>query len=134
MDAKHAEVRAGDYLRAHRFGPVVQREVDRGGRAPEHAVEHLGVVTQVAIEGIGHQVVAAPAFADEGAVPVEQDQPLRLPNRKQAKQRLIDEREDRGVGTDAQADGQHRSQGKALVSDKSADGESYFASNIHQHV
>ena len=132
--AKHAEVRARDNLGADRFGRVLEREVDAGRRPPEHPVEHLVLVAQILVEGIRHQVVAAPAVADERPAPVQQDEPIGLPHRQQSKERLIHEREYGRVRADPQADRQQRGDREAFVPEKTAPAQPHVPPQVRQHV
>ena len=77
-DAEDAEVRAGDDLGAQRLRAIAERDVHRGRRAREDAVEDVGLIAQIAIERVRHQVDAAPPLADERAAPVEQDEAIGL--------------------------------------------------------
>ena len=133
-DAEDAEVRAGDNLGAHGLGRVLEREVDGGWRPTEHPVEHLVLVAQILVEGIRHQIAAAPAVADERSAPVEQDEAIGLPHRQQSKERLIHQREDGGVRADPQTDRQQGGEREAPVPEKTAQAELDVASKVREHV
>ena len=131
--AEHAEVRARDDLGAHGFGRVPEREVDRGRGAPEHAVEHVGLVAQILVEGMRHQIAAAPAVADKRPAPVQQDEPVGLADGQLSKERLVDQREDGGVRADAQADRQQSCEGKPSVLEEAPQAELDVASKACEH-
>ena len=50
------------------------------------------------------EVAASPSLADEGPIPAQEHEPLRLPDGERPQERLVHEREDGGIRADAQPD------------------------------
>ena len=82
--------------------------------AAEDAVEEALVRRQILAERIGNETAVAELHpGEEGSLPVEQHEAIRLAHRKLAQQELIDEREDAGVGADAEREGKDGGRGEA---------------------
>jgi hypothetical protein len=111
-DPQRREVRAGYDLGQHRPEFPSRRQVDRRRMPAEDALEELCLLLQIAAHGVGHQVAAAPPVGERVASPIDQHDALRIPDRKQAQQDLIDEREDSSIGADAEGQRQDRRQRK----------------------
>ena len=88
--------------------------------AAEHAVKHLIVGAQLAVQGIGKKVIAPPAFSNECASPIQQRQPLRFLHGKLPEKSLMDEGEDGGVGADSQPDREQGDEGEGSIPQESA--------------
>ena len=90
---------------------VVPTDADVGAVRGENSGEDLVLVAQVLVHGIGEVVVRiaaeAAGGAGETAGPLEAHQFLGLLDRQHAQQHLIEEREDRGVGADAEGEREH---------------------------
>jgi hypothetical protein len=69
--------------------------------AAHHGAEDLVVVANVLIHEVGSGVAAVVA-AIVSSLPCQQHDALRLPHRQQSQDELIDQREDRSIGADAE--------------------------------
>ena len=110
---EHREIRAGDDLGPDQLRRLPRRDgqVHRRRVAAEHTVEEPGLLSQVAADRIRHQVetgTAAPRLRERVALPVDEDEPLRLAHGQEAEEHLVQEREDRGAGPDADGQRRHR--------------------------
>jgi hypothetical protein len=90
-------------LNAHGHGPVA---------AAEHTREHVVVIAEVDVVRIRERILIALPVAMKRSLALEQHQLLRILHGQQAQQGLIDQREDRRVGAEAQRDREHRDDGE----------------------
>jgi hypothetical protein len=104
--------------------------VHRRRVAAEHAVEEPLLLHEVAADGVRHEVAASPAFGEGVALPVDEDEALRLPHRQEAEEDLVHEREDRRAGADA--DGQRQKGGgrEARVAQEGARGVAHVSKGV----
>ena len=129
-DAEHGEIRARHDFRQHRLMLPSRRQVHRRRMPAQDAVEELRLRLQIAAHRVGHQVATAPAVRERIASPVDQHDAVRIPDRKQSQQHLIDERKDGGVGADAEREGQDRRQREGGRPYQRADGVSAVAAAV----
>src|SRR5438093_2986193 len=101
--------------------------------AGDEPVEHLVLGLQVPEHRMRQQVPASPPGSHEPAVPAQEHQPLGLPDGKLAQERLVHEREDRRVRTDAEADRQQRDGGEGAVPKQPADRVPDVVPQLLQH-
>ncbi len=102
--AEHREVRARDQLALDPFGRAAEGHVERVAPPAEHADKDLVVIAEVGVPRIGQLVAVPPAVAILRALCGDDHELLGLPDRQQAKQHLVDEREHRCVRANAQRD------------------------------
>ena len=111
LDAEHGEVVAGDDLGVDDVGGCAAAEAGVAGGGGEQAGEGLVLVAEILVHGVGEVVgvVAAPAagFTVPGGIGgFEDDERGGIVDGKRAQQGLIEEREDGGVGADAEREGE----------------------------
>ncbi len=104
-DAEEVEEVARDDEAADELGGVAGIEAGGDAAPPGESLEHLAVIAQRRVEGVREHV------ADVAAVHV--GEPFGVRDREPLQQRGIDEAEHRGVGADAQREGEHRRRGEA---------------------
>ena len=103
-DVEDVEEVAGDDQAVHQFGRVAGVEAGADAAPAGQAVEVLVVVAQGRVHRIGeHAAVAAGDIGEAG----------RVADPQALEQRGVDQAEDRGVGADAQRQGQHGGHGEA---------------------
>jgi hypothetical protein len=101
-DTERLEVRARDELGPHRDVLASGRDVDVRGVATGERLEYIPLPGEVAAQWIGQQAAEPVIQIDRVAHPAQLDQPFRLTHRQRTRQHLIEQREDAGVGTNAQ--------------------------------
>ena len=122
VHAQHREKVPGDHFGFQTLGLVV--DAHRGLRQPaaQHLGQRLGALLILLINGIGvhpRSHVAAVVCA----LLVQHHQLVRSRHRQLAQQNLIDQREDRGVGADAQCQRQDRHNGEQRAAEEPAHGK-----------
>ena len=132
--AENREIGAGDDLGADRLSGVLEKQIDGRGGATEDAVEDVGLVVHILEERVRLQVAAAPPVADEGALPVQEDELPGIPNREHAKQRLIDQGKDRRVRANAKTDRQQRRQRESAVLPQRTKTQTDVAREVGDHA
>src|SRR5882672_6322883 len=87
---KRREIRARDDLGPDRLRPLPRRgrEVHRLQAAAEDALEEPVLLLQVAADRVRHQVVAAAVVRERLALPVDEDEALRLSDGQEAEEHL----------------------------------------------
>ena len=105
--AEHREVRARDQLALDPFRRAAEGHVERVSPPAEHAAKDLVVIAEIGVPRVGQLVAVPPAVAVLRALAGDDHELLGLPDRQQAKQHLVDEREYGRVRADAERDREH---------------------------
>src|SRR5262245_34101733 len=79
------------------------------------------------------EVAASPPAAHEEALVVHEHEPLRLADGQSAEERLVQEREDRGVRAHAEADGEDRHHREGAVAPEAPEGVSHVVAQPIEH-
>jgi len=101
---QHREIRSRDQLAAGQFGRSVEPQAELVWEPAEHAGEHRVIRFEIPIHRVRERVWA-PVAAVVHALHVEQHQLLRILDRHQPQQHLIQQREDGGVRANPQRQG-----------------------------
>ncbi len=106
LDAEHREVIAGDEFGADALGLIAQADGSVGEPATENLGERRGLLLKILIDGIG---MHAPSHVGSvvGTFLVKHDQLVRILHGQQAEHHLVQQREDGGIGTDAESEREH---------------------------
>ena len=121
--AEHREVIAGHHFGLDALGLVV--DTDRGRHQPpaQHFGQRLGLLLEVLIERIRMHPRAHIA-AVVTALLVQHHELVRGADGQLAQQNLVDQREDRGIGADAQGERQDRDNREERASAQTTEGQS----------
>ena len=106
-NAEHRKVSSGDEFAVHALSLSVGADAQRGFPAAEHSAKDLVVIAEILVHGIGDLVAAIVAAVVLPAAP-QQHKLLRILDREQAQEELVDQRENSGIGADAQGQRKHR--------------------------
>ena len=112
-DAEYGEVRSGHDLPGHPFGSAGMAEVKRVAEAAEHAREHLVVVAELGVDRVRQFTAVAPVAAVAAALKGDLHQLVRVVTGSSSEEHLVHEREDRGIGANAERDRDDRDGGEA---------------------
>jgi hypothetical protein len=110
-EAEGFEPVAGDEGGGDDLAAVACGEAGRAAELGSEAVEGGGVLAELAEHGVGEGPVG-PGFALAGTGELELDEAMRVGEGERAKEELIEEGEDGGVGTDADGQGKDGDDGK----------------------
>ncbi len=105
-DAESREVGARHQFHIDAFRLAAKGKTRRGGKAAEHFREHFVVTLKVTEHGMGDRI-AAPVAAVVASLHGEQDELLRIFDREQPQQNLVEEGEYCRVRADAQCQSQN---------------------------
>ena len=134
LDAKHREVVAGDQLGVDPLGLVVDAHRRGHEAAAEHLRQRLGLLLQILVERVRVHARAHVA-AHVRALLVEHHQLVGGVNGQLAQQELVDQREDRGVGADAERQGEDGDGGKQRAAAKAAERQAEVVQKGgHEHL
>ncbi len=101
-DAQNLEIGPRHHLARNPLRLAAEAHADRRGDTAQDAAEHLIVREEVLVHGVGEAVRAA-VVPHMIASTVEQDELGGVLNREQAQHELVDERENRSVGANAES-------------------------------
>jgi hypothetical protein len=132
--AQHREIRAGHDLGPHRLRLLAGRrgQVHRQRGAAEDAVEEAVLPLEVAADRVRHEVVGAAVVRERAALPVEEDETLRLSHGQEAEEDLVHEGEEGRAGPDADGERRDRGGGEPGTSGEAARGVARVADRILQ--
>ena len=118
LHPQHVEEVAGDEVGVGLLGGALHAQVHDVRPVRQHAVEDVGLVPEVHVHRVGDagegRALAVGASPDRPGG-IEHDEALRLLDGQDAQEHLVHQGEDRGVGADAEGQGEDHHEGEARV-------------------